>query len=56
MVGRCHSSESLDHTSLDMSGKTKSLFKQLLEETEEDLQQFISICKEYGAEVKRHRT
>lgn len=53
MVGKCHSSASLNSLSLDMSEKTKSLFKQLLEETEEDLQQFISICKSYGAAVKR---
>lgn len=53
MVGRCHSSESLDHTSLEMSEKTKNLFNQLLQETEEDFQQFISICKQFGAEVKR---
>lgn len=53
MVGRCHSVDYVKDIPLDMSDNSKSLLSNLLEETEEDLQNFIDICKSFGANVIR---
>ena len=51
MIGRAHSSDDINIEGL--SSSSERLLKKLLDETEEDLQKFVDICKTFGAEVVR---
>ena len=53
LVGRGYSSKILDRVADSMSPTTKRLLSYLLDETEEDYQNFISVLKTYGAKVYR---
>lgn len=55
MVGRGFSPSIMDNGYLEdkLTPSTKSLLTNLLEETEEDYQNLINICEEFGAEVVR---
>ena len=53
IVGRSYSTKNLDWLPKKMGKVTKRLLTYLLDETEEDYQNFIKVIKQYGAKVYR---
>ena len=51
LIGRCFDSKIVDN--FEAIPKVKSLLKRLFDETEEDFQYLIKVCKTYGAKFIR---